>query len=310
MQPGSWRHRTVVVTGASGFIGTALVRHLVSVGAKVVALSREARRDGGGVIWRQWDGRDGDALQALFAEFQPDFAFHLASAVTGKRELDFVFPTLEGGLVSAVLVLIAAAKQGSCKVVLAGSLEEPDPTDSGPVPASPYAASKWAAAGYGRMFNALYGLPVVVARIFMVYGPGQVDLNKFVPYVCLCAARGEQPRLMSGGRPIDWIFVDDVVDGLLCLGASDVADGRHVDLGSGDQITTRDVAERICRIAATGIEPIFGALPDRPMEQVRAADVASTAEQIGWTPSVSLDDGLERTYAFYLAEVSDAARRS
>ena len=273
-------------------------------------MSREPRAGDGDVVWRQWDGRDGNALQGLFLEYQPDFAFHLASAVTGRRELEFVFPTLEGGLVSSVLILIAAATQGSCKVVLAGSLEEPDPTDSGPVPASPYAASKWAAAGYARMFNALYGLSVVVARIFMVYGPGQADLKKFVPYVCLSAARGEQPRLMSGGRPIDWIFVDDVVDGLLCLGASDVADGRHVDLGSGNQVTTRDVATRICRIAQTGVEPIFGALPDRPMEQVRAADVASTDAQIGWAPTVSLDDGLERTYAWYLAEVSDPERRS
>jgi nucleoside-diphosphate-sugar epimerase len=84
-----------------------------------------------------------------------------------------------------------------------------------------------------------------------------------------------------------------------------VADGRHVDLGSGDQVTTRDVATRICRIAQTGVEPIFGALPDRPMEQVRTADVASTAAQIGWTPAVGLDDGLGKTYKFYLAEVSD-----
>ncbi len=80
------------------------------------------------------------------------------------------------------------------------------------VPGSPYAAAKTAVASYGRMFHALYGLPIVHLRVFMVYGPGPQDITKLVPYVTGCLLRGEPPRLSSGTREIDWIYIDDVVE--------------------------------------------------------------------------------------------------
>ena len=296
-----WAGRSVLVTGASGFIGRALVRHLGAQGARTTALSRTAREDEPGVAWRQWDGRDSSALEAVFSDCDPEVVFHLASVVHGRRELEHVLPTLEGNLLSAVAILTAAAKAGDCRVVLAGSLEEPSGPDAAPVPASPYAASKWAASGYGRMFHALYGVDVAIARIFMVYGPAQPDTKKLVPYACLAAGRGEAPALMSGGRLVDWIYVDDVAEGLLAIGASHVADGRHVDLGTGVHVTTGDVAEKICAIAGNGVRPEFGALPDRPMEQVRLADVATAEALTGWRPRVGIDEGLARTYEWFTA---------
>ena len=296
---GNWTGRPVLVTGASGFIGRALVRHLVSRGGRVAALSRSEQAPEPGVTWHRWDGTDPVRLEEIFGAHDPEVVFHLASVVHGRRDLEHVLPTLQGNLLSAVAVLAAAAKAGNCRVILAGSLEEPVSADPAPVPASPYAASKWAASGYGRMFHALYGVDVAIARIFMVYGPAQPDINKLIPYVCLSAARGEDPELMSGGRLVDWVFVDDVAEGLLALGASPVADGRHVDLGTGVQVTTGDIAEKICAISGTGVNPRFGALPDRPMEQVRVADVDATAALTGWRPRVGVDEGLERTYPWF-----------
>jgi nucleoside-diphosphate-sugar epimerase len=98
---------------------------------------------------------------------------------------------------------------------------------------------------------------------------------------------------------VDWIYVDDVAEGLIALAESGVVDGRHVDLGSGELVTTGEVAERICRLSGSGVRPRLGALPDRPMEQVRRADPALSAELTGWQPSVTLDDGLARTLAWY-----------
>ncbi len=301
-----WAGRPVLVTGASGFIGRALVRHLVAAGARVVALSRSQQAPEPGVCWETWDGTDTEDLEAVFGRHDPEAVFHLASVVHGRRELEHVLPTLQGNLLSAVAVLTAAARSDNCRVVLAGSLEEPDAGDPAPVPASPYAASKWAASGYGRMFHALYGVDVAIARIFMVYGPAQPDVRKLIPYVCLSAARGEAPALMSGGRLVDWIFVDDVAEGLLALGASQVADGRHVDLGTGVQVTTGEIAEKICAIAGTGVRPQFGAVPDRPMEQVRLADVAATESLTGWRPRVTVDDGLARTYRWFRDHAPEA----
>lgn len=130
-----------------------------------------------------------DDVDDLLAVAKPDFVIHLASCVTGKREIEWIRETLAGNLQTAVNVLVAAQKVGVEKTVLAGSLEEPDANDVARVATSPYAASKWCASTYARTMHALYGTRSAVARIFMVYGPGQQDLKKLVPYVCLCAAR-------------------------------------------------------------------------------------------------------------------------
>jgi nucleoside-diphosphate-sugar epimerase len=152
------------------------------------------------------------------------------------------------------------------------------------------------------MFHALYGLPVVTARIFMVYGPGQRDLGKLVPYTVLALLRGERARFSSGRRPVDWVYVDDVVDGLIALAAAPGIEGERLDLGSGELVTVREVAERLAAIAgpaaaAAGLG--FGELADRPFEPSPGAGVERTLELAGWRPAVSLDDGLRRTFEWY-----------
>ena len=229
----------------------------------------------------------------------PDYVMHLASCVTGKREIEWIRETLAGNLQTAVNILVAAEAAGVAKTVLAGSLEEPDAAESAPIASSPYAVSKWCASAYARTMHALYGTRSVTARIFMVYGPGQQDLRKLVPYVCLSAARSEAPELMSGGREVDWIFVDDVVDGLIKLAFGGPDNGDYVDIGSGDLTTTGAIAEKICSLAGTGVTPILGAVPDRAMEQVRRADVAATRRALEWQPAISIDDGLLRTFEWY-----------
>jgi len=128
---------------------------------------------------------------------------------------------------TAFNLLIAGAENSAGRMVLAGSFEEPDEVDT--APCSPYAAAKWAASGYARMFHALYQVPVVVAKIFMVYGPGQLDYTKLIPYVTLSLLRGEAPMLSSGARLVDWIYVDDVVDGLIGCAQAPGIEGRTVN---------------------------------------------------------------------------------
>ena len=81
-------------------------------------------------------------------------------------------------------------------------------------PHSPYAAAKWAASGYGRMFHELYGAPVVILRPFMTYGPGQAP-SKLIPAVTLSLLRGERPKLSSGKARADWVYIGDVIEGFI-----------------------------------------------------------------------------------------------
>jgi nucleoside-diphosphate-sugar epimerase len=152
------------------------------------------------------------------------------------------------------------------------------------------------------MYAELYCLPVVVARVFMVYGPGPQDFGKLVPYVVRTLLEGATPRLSSGAREVDWIFVEDVVEALVRLATAEGVAGHVVDVGSGELATVADVVRRLYSIAGRGDDPPFGTLGDRALEQVRRADVEATTTLLGWCPQVALDDGLRRTFEWFRAE--------
>jgi UDP-glucose 4-epimerase len=298
--------KRVLVTGASGFIGARLCERAVELGAVVHGVSRRPSPDASAALrWEHLDLTDEAAVRALWRSVRPDVVLHLASEVSGDRSPDLVLPMLHANLVASVNVMLASHETGCRRVVLAGSMEEPDFGDAEAVAQSPYAAAKWAARSYARMFHALYELSVVHLRIFMVYGPGQRDLRKVVPYVTASLLRGEAPELMSGEREVDWIYVDDVVDAFLAAAVTPGAEGASLDIGSGKLVPVREVVARLARLIGGNIEPSFGALPDRKLERVRVADPAIAAEAIRWLPRTSLDDGLARTVEFYRAQLVD-----
>ena len=293
----------VLVTGASGFIGGHVCRRLREEEADVHAVSR-AVRDSAGVRWWQADLADADAVAQLVGRIRPGTIYHLAGYSSGSRSLDAVLPSLQDNLVTTVNVLIAAARTECGMVLLSGSLEEPEPVAEEPVPTSPYAAAKHAASSFGRMFVALNGLPVVNLRPFAVYGPGQVDETKLVPYVVTSLLRGERPKLSSGTRPLDLVYVEDVADAFLTAARRPDLAGQTIDLGSGELVTVRSIVEQIVESMGTMIEPQFGAWPDRPLEVVRVADVEQTRNRLGWQLRTSLSDGLVATVEWFQAELA------
>jgi UDP-glucose 4-epimerase len=289
---------TVLVTGGAGFIGSRLCELLRASAWVVHSASRRPR--GAVSAHRHWeiDLTDAEATSDLVRAVKPDYVFHLASHVWGAPDLKHVLPTFRSNLQTTVNLLTAATEVGCERMVVTGSLVEPEPGTER-IPSSPYAAAKWASSDYSRMFHALYGLPVVIARVFMVYGPAQQDETKLVPYTIRSLARGEAPEITSGRRQIDWVYVDDVVDGLIALALASGVEGDTVDLGSGSLITTADLVEMICSLMKSAVRPRFGALADRPLEPVRVARVADTTALTGWTPRVSLEQGLARTIDWY-----------
>ena len=195
--------------------------------------------------------------------------------------------------------MVSAAERKVRRFVYTSSMEEPDLDDPCPVPCSPYSAAKYAASAYARMFHSLYQLPAVTLRTFMVYGPEQKDLTKLIPYVILSLLRGESPKLSSGDRLIDWIYVDDVIDAMIASAVAEGVEGKTIDVGSGEQISLRGIVEKLVPIVDTNISPEFGSVPDRPNEQNRVAVTEHTESLIGWKPRVSLDEGLKRTVDWY-----------
>lgn len=297
--------KKILVTGASGFIGSHLCRRLRDSGATVHGISRTVQSSNEACShWGQGDLADIEVVRDLLRTVEPDIVFHLASHVVGARNLALVLPTFNSNLVSTINLLTVATETNIDRIVLIGSLEEPEQSDTHVVPSSPYAASKWAGSGYARMFHALYQTPVTIARLFMVYGPAQQDLRKLIPYVTLSLLRKQPPKLTSGMRQIDWIYVGDVVDGLLAMVQAPNIKGSTIDLGSGVLVPIRTVVQKLINITDSDVEPALGNVSDRPMEQVRAANIADTYAKIGWKPTTSLDKGLEYTVDWY-RELSD-----
>jgi nucleoside-diphosphate-sugar epimerase len=149
------------------------------------------------------------------------------------------------------------------------------------------------------MFHALYDLCVVNLRVFMVYGPGQPDVKKLVPYVITSLLHGEKPKVGSGTREVDWVFVDDVVEAFVRASFEPGLEGQTIDVGTGQLTTVRRVVELLYELVQPDFVPELGALGDRPLEQVRVADVASSYKRMQWQPRVGLREGLSRTIEWY-----------
>ena len=274
-------------------IRDSLAAELQRGGVEVIGTSRNPG-PGPRPAWLRGDLVDPGFAQRCVDSAQPDAIFHLAGHVTGSRALAQVLPTYHSLLTSSVNLLTAAAGWGDPVVVLVGSLEEPDRGSQAPAN-SPYAAAKEASRRYGEMFHGLFGTRVVYTRVSMAYGPHDPNRARLVPYVIDCFRRGALPRLSSGDRKADWIYVDDVVRGLVAAARSPRAVGATVDVGTGITRSVRDVVGLIAAAMGVPGHGEWGSLPDRPSERVTPADVAATAQCCGWNSTVDLADGIRRT---------------
>jgi len=295
---------SALITGAGGFLGSKLSARLARAGLTVHATSRMERSSSDeGVRWWRLTMEDARAVEELVREIKPDVIFHLSGLANGAPDMGLVSEIFHSQVTSTVNLLTAATGAGCRRIVLAGSLEEPRGMDPEPVPASPYGAAKWAASAYARMFHRVYGTPIVIARTFMTYGPGQPEW-KVIPSTIRALLDGRAPRLSHGTRHVDWIYVDDVIEGLVCCGGAPGVEGMTLDLGSGTTTTIREVVARLLALTDASIRPEFGALPERPSEDNRVADVRTTSTHLAWQPSIGLDEGLRRTVDWYRSQPS------
>ncbi len=297
--------KKILITGASGFIGQNLSKCLINLGAIVHGTSRhKSGADSGleGMYWWQGTFEDPGTARKVLKKTRPDYIFHLAGDVTAANDQKHLLSTYNSLLTSTVNLLTEAVDMGCEKIVLAGSSTEP--VDLNITPASPYAAAKLGTVVYGSLFQQLYKLPVVMIRPFMGYGPAQPKY-KILPHVIMSILNGHQPKLTSGKWEVDWIYIDDLVEGILAATTHSQIYDKPLDLGSGKLTSVREMVEMIADIMETEIEPAFGAIPDRFSEQPRIADVETTRSLIGWQVKTSLETGLRTMVQWFREQVKE-----
>lgn len=301
-----WSKQKVLVTGGSGFLGAHLCRRLVESGAEVHATSRVERDQRERELrWHQADLADIGAARRILSHINPDIIYHLAGSVTAVPGKEFVLPTFHSLLTSTVNLLAAVTEIGCRRVILCGSLNEPQAQQGEVTPSSPYAAAKWAASGYGRMFQALYGTPTVILRTYMTYGPRQ-DARKLIPSVIVSLLSGVPPQLSSGQWRADWIYVDDVIEGFLAAAHRPNIEGSTLDLGSGQLRSVRSIVEQLVTTMRPSVQPLLGALPDRSFPPQCVANTKESREKLGWHASTTLEAGLRHTVEWYRAHSQTA----
>lgn len=262
-------------------------------------VSRVPRRSehGGPVRWWQGNIEDVDDTRTIWDASRPDIVYHMSGAINGAPTLDLLLPCYHSLLTTTVNLLSVASAAGSVRLVLTGSLEDEDYPGAVGITSSPYAAAKTASLQYARMCHAAFGAPVVVVRTFMAYGPGQPQW-KLIPSVISALRQGDAPRLSSGERKLDWVYINDVIDAYVAAGSAPGIEGHTFDVGSGELTSIRGIVERLTQIIDPTIQPRFGELPDRPARAPRKADIEFTARYLGWSPKTSLADGLSKTVKF------------
>ncbi len=295
----TFQNRRVLVTGASGFIGWHICEALVTLGAEVHGLSLDACEATLVPGCKPWniDLKDLELVRETVSIIKPQFVYHLAGRVTGRQDLDLVIPMLQDNLINTIHLLLAMVNIDCKGILIVSSSEEKGISTSGDAPTSPYAASKAAANIYSRMFGELYNLPIIVARLFMAYGPRQMP-EKLIPYTILSFLRGESPHLSSGTRIVDLIYVLDVVRALLHSINKPHLVGGVIEIGTGQGTKIQDVVDLIATLTNSNMKAVVGTREYRIGERSHIAE-SEGIQKLEWEPRWNLHDGLSETITWY-----------
>jgi len=324
----------ILVTGGAGFIGSAVIRLAVSRGHAVVnldALTYAACLTNVAPVavsslyaFEQADIRDRGALDAAFAAHKPDIVMHLAAESHVDRSIDGPGDFIETNITGTFHMLEAARKYwleqgrpedfrfhhistdevfGSLPSATEIMFTENTPYD----PRSPYSASKASSDHLVRAWHETYGLPVLLSNCSNNYGPYHFP-EKLIPLIILNALAGKPLPIYGDGSNIrDWLYVEDHADALFLVATKGKV-GRSYNIGGENERTNLELVQTICQTldrlrprADGNYADLITFVTDRPGHDARyAIDPSRIRDELGWHPSVTVEEGLELTVRWYL----------
>jgi len=281
----------VLVTGARGFVGSSLVRHLEHRGAEVHRLSRE-------------ELYDHDRLIAALREARPDHVFHLAGsplvAGVGGTEVEAV----EANVIGAFGLLDACVEARIPSVTLTGDAFEYGPSTTALReeqicrPTSVHGLTKLAATTRGQEVARSAACAVTTVRLFSVYGPGDRP-QRLVPRLLAAARTGETVELSDPAIVRDWVHIDDIVELYWQVAQhAETCSGLVINAGSGIATSLGAVVETVEKVAGARVGVTWGAYPTAAHDLGHwIADPSLAAAELGWRATTSLDEGIAAMWA-------------
>lgn len=302
-----------LVTGGVGFIGSHLVERLVGDGEPVRVVDNFAtgRRE------NLLDSKDVELLEADLADEDVarravdgvEYVLHQAAIPSVARSVADPVVSHRANVDATVSLLVAARDAGVKRVVFAGSSAVYGDTPTLPKhesmpanPRSPYALQKLIGEQYARLFTELYGLSTTTLRYFNVFGPRQDPSSPYsgvISRFVTALLERRRPIIYGDGEQTrDFTYVDNVVDAVLAACHAPGANGRVINVAAGGRLSINQLARVLGEIVGARVDPIYAAARDGDVRDSQA-DCAAAREVLGYTPRVSLEEGLRRTVEWY-----------
>lgn len=296
-----------LITGAAGFLGSSLANQLSREGHLVRGLDDLSAGDpkalGPDVHFTRGDLSDRPKLWTLLQEV--DVVYHLAARVSVPESILYPRDYNNANVGGTVALMEAMRDVGVRRVVLASSGavygdlgEQPLKESMTPNPRSPYAVSKLAAEYYVRTIGGLWGIETVSLRIFNAYGPGQhlpASHPPVVPHYLKQAQRGGTLVVHGDGTQTrDYVYVDDVVSGMVAAATAPNVDGLVINIGSGRETSINELIKCVQEVTGSKAEIIYSPKTSGGVSRL-CADVALAREKLNYRPSIELEEGLRIT---------------
>lgn len=312
-----WNNKTVLVTGAGGFIGSQLVEALLAEGARVRAFVRYNSRGDPGFL-RLLPAELSEKLEVVSGDLRDrsaiydavrgcDLVYHLGALISIPYSYRHPAEVAEVNFMGTLNLLMACRELGTARLIHTSTSEVYGTARRAPIDEehplqgqSPYSASKIGADKMTESFFCAYNLPVVTIRPFNTFGPRQ-SARAVIPTIIMQALVGNTIHLGNLDTTRDFTFVNDTVRGFLLAGSASGVEGGVFNLGTGQEIRIGDIAERIALKVGHKVEIIVEPQRLRPekSEVLRLISDNNLARiRLGWEPQVSLDEGLDRTIAW------------
>lgn len=298
-----WQKQTVLVTGASGFVGSHLVKRLLEENAKVITLAKKKTE----VV----SVTNFEKLNQIIGKNKVNIIFHLAAQPIVETGKTSPVNTFEVNIKGTWNILEAARENKVGKIIIASTAHVygdnpnvPFKESYYPQPSRPYETSKACADLLAQTYADSYNLAVEIPRFVNIYGPGDFNFERLIPKVIRSTLKYGYPQVWDVGSVRDFLYIDDAINAYLILAQKNIPNikrERVFNFGTGKPIGISELVKKIISLIDSNIKIKTESPPEERSQEIKKqyVSIAKAKKELGWYPSVSLDEGLKRTVEWY-----------